>query len=55
MTPSAIATARRVLGHTHASRMVAVVSRLRARGTREALQACLEALVEPDRSSEVSI
>ena len=55
MTPGAIATARRVLAQTQASRMVAVVSSLRARGTREALQACLEALVDPDRSSEVNI
>jgi len=54
MTPGSIPLAGRVLAQTDASRMVRLVSRLRVQGTREALQRCLEALVDPDRSSKVN-
>lgn len=53
MTPGALATARHVLAQTHVSRMVQAVSKLRTKGTREALKACLEVFVDPDRTNEV--
>jgi phosphotransferase system enzyme I (PtsI) len=54
MTSGAIPMARKVLARTRVFRMVELVSRLRTRGTQEALHTCLEAIVDLNRSSEVS-
>jgi len=54
MTPAALASARRVVAQTDASRAARLVASLRGLGAREAVEACLEALAVPGRSSEVN-